>query len=231
MPAQGRGHGARPGHPLNYTFGGEALIVAIMSNEKPANCLPIILASQSPRRVDLLREAGIAFEAVAPACVEPDMNSWASSPEEFVESAAYQKASSVAERFTDRVILGADTVVALDGRIYGKPADREDARRILSALAGVTQDVISGVTILQPSAGRRLTEHDVTRVTMRPMSNEEIEAYLDSGEWEGKAGAYGIQGTADRFVEKVEGSFSNVVGLPVERVLRMLAEFGVRPCV
>jgi len=192
---------------------------------------PIILASQSPRRVDLLREAGIAFEAVAPACVEPDMNSWPFSPEEFVESAAYQKACSIAERFPDRVILGADTVVALDGRIYGKPADREDARRILSALAGVTQDVISGVTILQPATGRRLTEHDVTRVTMRPMSDEEIEAYLDSGEWEGKAGAYGIQGTADRFVEKVEGSFSNVVGLPVERVLRMLAEFEVRPSV
>ena len=201
-----------------------------MSNEKPANCRPIILASQSPRRVDLLRAAGVAFEAVAPECAEPDMDSWPFSPEEFVQSAAYQKACSVAERFADRVILAADTVVALDGRIYGKPADRDDARRILSALAGVTQDVISGVTILQPASGKRLTEHDVTRVTMRPMSSEEIEAYLDSGEWEGKAGAYGIQGTADRFVEKVEGSFSNVVGLPVERVLRMLAEFDIRPC-
>jgi septum formation protein len=179
--------------------------------------------------VDLLRHAGIAFEAVTPVGPEPDMNTWSFAPEEFAESAAYQKACSVADRFHDRIILGADTVVALDGRIYGKPADREDARRILSALAGVTQDVITGVTILHPVGGKRLIEHDVTRVTMRPMSAEEIEAYLDSGEWEGKAGAYGIQGTADRFVEKVEGSFSNVVGLPVERVIRMLAEFGVRP--
>ncbi len=200
-----------------------------MSHEVTADSQPIILASQSPRRVDLLREAGIAFEAVAPTCVEPDANSWASGPEEFARLAACRKASSVAERYPDRVILGADTVVALDGRIYGKPADRDDARRILSALAGVTQDVITGVTILQPAKGRQLAECDVTRVTMRPMSDEEIEAYLDSGEWEGKAGAYGIQGTADQYVEKVEGSFSNVVGLPVERVLRMLAEFDIRP--
>jgi septum formation protein len=200
-----------------------------MSNEAAANSRPIILASHSPRRVDLLRDAGIAFEAVAPTCVEPDVASWAGSPEEFVRSAACQKASSVAERYPDRVILGADTVVALNGRIYGKPGDRDDARRILSALAGVTQDVITGVTILQPAEGRLLVECDVTRVTMRPMSDEEIEAYLDSGEWEGKAGAYGIQGTADQYVEKVEGSFSNVVGLPVERVLRMLAEFDIRP--
>ena len=157
------------------------------------------------------------------------MNSWVSSPAEFAQSAARQKTSSVAERYPDRVILGADTVVALNGLIYGKPADRDDARRILSALAGVTQDVITGVTILQPAKGRQLVECDVTRVTMRPMSDEEIETYLDSGEWEGKAGAYGIQGTADRFVEKVEGSFSNVVGLPVERVLRMLADFNIRP--
>ncbi|MGQ9651039.1 MAG: Maf family protein [Phycisphaerae bacterium] len=190
---------------------------------------PIILASQSPRRVDLLREAGIAFEVVAPTCVEPDVATWTRSPEEFVRSAALQKASSVAHRYPDRVILGADTVVAVNGRIYGKPTDRNDARRILSALAGVTQDVITGVTILQPAKAVRLTECDVTRVTMRPMSVEEIEAYLDSGEWEGKAGAYGIQGTADRFVEKVQGSFSNVVGLPVERVLRMLATLGIRP--
>lgn len=190
---------------------------------------PIILASQSPRRVDLLREAGIAFEAVSPVGPEPDMNSWPSTPEEFARSASCQKAGSVAARYPDRVILGADTVVALNGRIYGKPADRDEARQILSSLAGVAQDVITGVTILHPAKGRQITECDVTRVTMRPMSAEEIEAYLDSGEWEGKAGAYGIQGTADRFVEKVEGSFSNVVGLPVEMVVRMLAAFGVHP--
>ena len=200
-----------------------------MPKDVVTRCESIILASQSPRRVDLLREAGIEFEAVSPVGPELEMDERRFSPEEFVEAAAYQKATSVAERYPDRIILAADTVVALNGLIYGKPADRDDARRILSALAGVTQDVITGVTILQPAAGRRLIEHDVTRVTMRPMSHGEIEAYLDSGEWEGKAGAYGIQGTADRFVERVEGSFSNVVGLPVERVLRMLAEFGVRP--
>jgi septum formation protein len=200
-----------------------------MSDDVRNRRRPVILASQSPRRVDLLREAGIAFEAVSPVGPELEMDDRRFSPEEFVEAAACQKAESVADRFLDRIILGADTVVALNGRIYGKPTDRDDARRILSALAGVTQDVITGVTILQRAAGKRLVEHDVTRVTMRPMSPAEIEAYLDSGEWEGKAGAYGIQGTADRFVDRVEGSFTNVVGLPVERVLRMLAEFGIRP--
>ncbi len=200
-----------------------------MSKDVGDKYKPIILASQSPRRVDLLREAGIDFEAVSPVGPELEMDERRFSPEEFVEAAACQKATSVADRYPERIIIAADTVVALNGRIYGKPADRDDARRILSALAGVTQGVITGVTVLQSATGRRLTEHDVTRVTMRPMSPDEIEAYLDSGEWEGKAGAYGIQGTADRFVERVEGSFSNVVGLPVERVLRMLAEFGVRP--
>jgi len=200
-----------------------------MSRNVGTRRLPIILASQSPRRVDLLRAAGIDFEAVSPVGPELEMDEQRFSPEEFVEAAACQKATSVAEGYPGRIILAADTVVALNGRIYGKPVDRDGARRILSALAGVTQDVITGVTVLQSATGGRLTEHDVTRVTMRPMSTDEIEAYLDSGEWEGKAGAYGIQGTADRFVERVEGSFSNVVGLPVERVLRMLAEFGVRP--
>lgn len=200
-----------------------------MSNGARADCRPVILASQSPRRVDLLREAGVDFEAVSPVGPELEMAFWSSGPEEFARAAAYRKACSVADAHPDRVILAADTVVALNGRMYGKPVDRDDARRILSALAGVAQDVITGVAILQPASGRRLVEHDVTRVTMRPMTPEEMEAYLDSGEWEGKAGAYGIQGAADRFVERVDGSFTNVVGLPVELVLRMLAEFGIRP--
>ncbi len=189
---------------------------------------PIILASQSPRRAALLREAGIAFEVVVPRELEPEPQDWPFSDVELAEIASYFKARCVAEDYPDRVVLAADTVVALEGRIFGKPADADDARRILSTLAGTTQDVITGVAICQQSTGRRLVRHDVTRVTMRAMSAEQIDAYIQSGAWQGKAGAYGIQDSGDAFIEKVEGSFTNVVGLPMELVTAMLAEFGVR---
>lgn len=188
---------------------------------------PLILASNSPRRASLLREAGIPFEVVIPTLEEPQCATWRFSPEEFAESASYFKARSVADTHDDRLILAADTVVALNGAIFGKPADRDDARRILRALSGTTQDVITGVTLLQPRRNRRFISHDVTRVTMRRMSDAELEAYLDSGDWEGKAGAYGIQNSGDAFIEKTEGSFSNVVGLPLELVTSMLERFGL----
>ncbi len=187
---------------------------------------PIILASQSPRRAALLAEAGIAFEAVAPRYDEPATPGRHASPAAVAESLSYFKAASLADDYPDRIILGADTVVALGGEIFGKPEDVTDARRILSALLGTTQQVITGVTLVHRAREQRLTGHEVTEVTMRRMSETELEAYLAGGEWEGKAGAYGIQGEADRFIERCEGSYSNVVGLPVELVERMLAEMG-----
>lgn len=186
---------------------------------------PIILASQSPRRAELLRGAGIAFESVSPRYDEPHSHDWHMTPADFAEAASYFKARSVAADYPDRLILGADTVVALDGEVFGKPIDREDARRILERLAGTVQEVITGVTLHEPSSGRRLIMHDVTRVTMRPMEEGELEAYLDSGQWAGKAGAYGIQDADDAFVECTEGSFSNVVGLPLELLERMMTHF------
>ena len=191
--------------------------------------MPIILASQSPRRSALLREARIAFESVPPRHDEPDAARWRFSPEEFAQSASYFKARSVADDYPDRVILAADTVVSLDERLFGKPTDRDDARRILSTLAGTTHQVITGAALYEPAASRRLIEHAVTHVTMRPMPADELEAYLDSGQWQGKAGAYGIQDRGDAFVERTDGSFSNVVGLPIELVLDMLAHFGIQP--
>src|SRR5690606_18827520 len=127
-------------------------------------------------------------------------------PAGLAESYSYYKAASLAEDYPDRIILGADTVVARGHEIFGKPEDVEDARRILSALLGTTQQVITGVTLLHPASGRRLTRHDVTHVTMRSMTAAEFEAYLAGGDWEGKAGAYGIQGEADRFIERCKGS-------------------------
>jgi septum formation protein len=192
---------------------------------KTANRQPIILASQSPRRSALLAEAGIPFEAVAPRYEEPATGGLHVNPAAFAQSVSYYKAASLADDYPDRFILGADTVVAVGNHMFGKPADVNDARDILTALMGVTQQVITGVTLLHAASDRRLIAHDITNVTMRKMSPEELDTYLAGGDWEGKAGAYGIQGEADRFVEKCEGSYSNVVGLPVELVKRMLRKF------
>lgn len=170
----------------------------------------------------LLREAGIAFDAVAPKLDEPDIDEEHVNPIQFAESNAYYKASSLAGDYADRIILGADTVVALDNRMYGKPADVDDARRILTTLTGTTHQVITGVALIHPAGKRRMIRHDITHVTMRKMTDREMDDYLATREWEGKAGAYGIQDEADKFVTSTDGSFSNVVGLPIELVLRML---------
>jgi septum formation protein len=189
----------------------------------------IILASQSPRRAALLAEARIPFEVIVPVHDEPDFADWRFTPAQFAESASFYKARSVAETKPDRIILAADTVVALDEHIFGKPIDRDDARRILSTLAGTTHQVITGMSICEGAHGRRFISHDVTHVTMRRLSDDELNQFLDGGQWQGKAGGYGIQDENDPFVETIDGSFSNVVGLPIELVLSMLATFGIKP--
>jgi len=172
-----------------------------------------------------MREAGIPFEPVAPKYCEPPAEHWQGCPAELAESLSYYKAASLADDFPDHIILGADTVVALNDQINGKPQDALDARRTLSDLMGTTQDVITGVTLCHHATGRRLIRHAVTKVTMRPMAPDELDAYIAGGDWEGKAGAYGIQDTGDQFITGVEGSFSNVVGLPIELVREMLSAF------
>jgi len=186
---------------------------------------PIILASQSPRRAALLREAGIAFETAVPKYDEPTIPCWQGRPADLAEALSYFKAASLAGDYPDRLILGADTVVAWHGQIYGKPHDAADARRILSDLMGTTQDVITGVTLFHAATRRRLMRHAVTKVTMRRMTAQELDNYIAGGDWAGKAGAYGIQDSGDRFITKTEGSFSNVVGLPIELLREMLDEF------
>ena len=184
----------------------------------------LILASSSPQRRQLLLQAGVPFQAVDPPIDEPDEPIANLPPARQAESLAYFKARSVADRHPGRTVLAADTIVAGPAGILGKPADADDARRMLAALSGTTHQVITGIALITP-AGQRHIASDTTSVTMKPMSRGDIEAYIDSGEWMGKAGAYAIQLSADRYVDHLDGSFTNVVGLPMELVMQMLGEF------
>lgn len=146
-------------------------------------------------------------------------------PQAVAETLAERKAQAVARQRAEGLVLGADTIVTDGTRIYGKPRDRDHAIETLSRLSSRPHWVITGVCLVDARTGRARTASDRTRVTMRAMTREEIEAYVDSGEAMGKAGAYAIQETGDRFVTQVDGSLSNVVGLPMELLTRMLEEF------
>lgn len=189
----------------------------------------LVLASASPRRALLLREHGYQFEVIPPNLEEPKDVAAKASPAQCAEALSYYKARSVAERVQGGVILGADTIAALGTTIFGKPVDREDARRILTQLFGTTHEVITGITLIDGSNGNRVVAHERTAITMVPIAPRQLEDYLDSGAWRGKAGAYGIQDHGDAFIRCVQGSFSNVVGLPIELVSRLLEERGIRP--
>jgi len=192
---------------------------------QPIQPQALLLASTSPRRRELLREANYSFEVATPPLAEPDPIHAHVSATSHVESLAFFKACSVASEHPTKTILGADTIAVLDGRIIGKPSDREDARRILTLLSGTVHNVITGLALLQPAVGRRMLTHEVSTIHVRPLSSETIEAYLDTDQWRGKAGAYGIQDHGDAFVERIDGSFTNVVGLPMERLALMLSQW------
>ena len=197
----------------------------------PDTAVELILASSSPRRRELLRQAGYRFKVRAPGPIEDSSIRRAPNAVAYVESLAYLKAMSAIETHGIRkgLVLGADTAVELEGRIIGKPRDEDEARQILSALAGSVHRVLTGLALVDAGAGRRLLAHDATTVHMGPMGAAEIHAYVASGEAMGKAGAYALQETGDRFVERIEGSFTNVVGLPMELLERMLKAAGYDP--
>lgn len=182
----------------------------------------LVLASASPRRRELLAQAGVSFEVATPTLPELDDVMAQLPPARQAEALAYFKARTVHDRDPTGWVLGADTIVAAGGRVLGKPRDRQHAREILHQLVGTRHAVITGLALLGPT-GRSIAS-DTTFVTLRKLSEPEITEYLDSGQWAGKAGAYGIQEIGDRFVEKVEGSFSNVMGLPLELLERMLRQ-------
>ena len=202
------------------------LIPAILSAAMSRQVIrQITLASASPRRAQLLSEAGYDIRIMPPSIDEPEARSPGIRPPQLAEALSYFKARAVAEHLQDGLILAGDTVACLDGQIFGKPSDRDDARRILRSITGTTHEVVTGVTLLDARSKRRMICHDVTGVVMRRMSDEELGAYLDTNAWAGKAGAYGIQDHGDAFVTRIEGSFTNVVGMPMELVARMLASW------
>lgn len=179
----------------------------------------LILASASPRRAELLRAAGIEFD-VHPAHVDERVLG-DESPDAYVRRVAEAKARAINERFARAIVLAADTTVVADHHLLGKPIDVEDARRMLLLLSGRAHDVITAVTVIGPDQPVD-TRTEVTTVEFSRLGDKEIDWYLATGEPMDKAGAYAIQGLASRFVTRIVGSYSNVVGLPVALVYEML---------
>jgi septum formation protein len=174
---------------------------------------PLILASTSPRRREILEQLRVPFEIVAPDYAEEHDDPVAH---------ALGKARSVLAEADDRPVLGCDTEVICAGRVYGKAETEADAEEMLESLAGKTHEVVSGLALITPAWEE--VHREVTRVTFRPLTPRELAHYVASGEWEGRAGAYAIQGLGASLVERVEGDYLNVVGLPAALLVRLLSE-------
>jgi septum formation protein len=188
----------------------------------PSAC-QLILASRSPRRRQLLEEAGYRFQVIAPDEAAEQGAASRESPRELVSRLASQKAGDVARRIQRGLVLGCDTIVECHGKILGKPRDREEAQQMLLLLRGRVHHVYSGVCLWRKPDDAKLARVDVTKLRMDHRTDEELQEYLDAGSWEGKAGAFGYQ---DRhgWIHIVTGSESNVVGLPMELLASMLRE-------
>ena len=185
----------------------------------------LILASASERRAQILRDAGIPFVQLSSAIDETPYPG--ESPQDLVQRLAAAKAELVAARAVGpAIVIGADTEVTLDGHIFGKPKSSDDARHMLERLSGRTHSVITGVTLIRLPDAERMTFIETTLVHFGPLSTEEVSRYLATGEPHDKAGAYGIQGYAGRFIPRIEGCYFNVVGLPLARLQQALTGLG-----
>jgi septum formation protein len=180
---------------------------------------PLLLASTSPQRSAILHQLRIPFDVEAPTYEERDETG--DDPVALVLEHAHGKAHSVAREPDERPVLGVDTTVVLDGAVFGKPADAGEAEAMLERLSGATHEVVSGLCLVMP--GWEDLEHDVTRVTFRALTPRDLAHYVSTGEWEGRAGAYAIQGVGATLVERIEGDYLNVVGLPAALLVRILA--------
>lgn len=183
--------------------------------------MKIILASASPRRRELLKNIFTEFE-IMPADVDETLSEKIKA-EDAARYLSRKKAEFIAEKYPDALVIGSDTTVVTDGEILGKPDNKADARRMLNTLSGKTHKVITGVCLCKNGNTRSFSE--TTEVVFYKLSESEIEEYLNGDEWRDKAGAYGIQGEAGFFVEKINGDYNNVVGLPVARLNREIKDF------
>ena len=183
----------------------------------------LILASNSPRRIVLLKSLGYHFDIVPHDIVECVHDNVL--PTELVQNLAFLKASDVARRVCNAIIISSDTIVVHKKSILGKPKDTNDAKRTLSILSDSEHDVISGVCVMELPSLKKMLRMEQTHIKMRTIKDEEIDSYILTGEPMDKAGAYAIQGEGRKFIEKIDGSFSNVVGLPLELLQEMLNHF------
>ena len=191
-----------------------------MPEKNPA---PLILASASPRRRQLMSDAGYEFTVVPPEVDESAFDAEKADPIEYAKRLALAKAKSVAPKHPDSFVIGADTIVDFRGRIIGKAADAEEAGQITGKLFSEPHKVITGLAIVRLSDGTELLQSDSTTVHPRKMTPGQIADHIKGGPWRDKAGAYAIQETGDEFVEKIEGSLTNVMGLPMELLESLLA--------
>lgn len=190
----------------------------------------MILASASPRRKQLLSEAGYKF-VVIPADVDESSFSIANvTADEYAKKLALAKAENVAQKYPDSLVAGFDTVVDCEGQIVGKPANARQARLIIERLFGRPHKVITAVAIVRLSDNVRMVESDTTEVYPRKMSKRQINEHIKSGLWKDKAGAYAIRQGSDEFIERIEGSPTNVMGMPMELLRKMLKKFVPPPC-
>jgi len=188
----------------------------------------IILASESPRRIELIKLLGIPY-TVIPSEVDEGRLLLSGTPQEQAVNAACAKAEAVAAIHRDSWILGADTIVYIDGEILGKPRDKADARRMLGLLSGKAHEVTTGLCLIRPAStgyGSVYTGYDKTAVWMMDLTKERVDWYIETGEPMDKAGAYGIQGYGASHIPRVEGCYFNVMGLPLYRLARLLEEAG-----
>ena len=186
--------------------------------------LPIILASQSPRRREIFNYFSLPFEQISHEFDEAAYPK-GSSPEEYAKGLSYNKGKDVHSRYPESIIVSADTIVVIDGTILSKPKNRADAARMINLLSGSWHRVITGVSVISPSYQR--SEAVETKVLLNSLTEGHIEAYLDRGEWHDKVGGYAIQGVGSLLVNRIDGCYYNVMGLPVGVLATLLKEAGV----
>jgi septum formation protein len=190
----------------------------------PEKDTTIILASSSPRRAQLLETIGVEFE-LAPSQIQERPHA-GEAPPDYITRLARAKVIAVARKRDSGLVIGADTIVVLDGRVLGKPEDEEDAERMLRQLSGRWHAVMTGVALYDIATRREVADYDKTLVRFAQLTDREIEWYVKSGEPSDKAGAYGIQGLGSLFVEEIAGNYFNVVGLPLPLVYRLARRLG-----